>query len=64
MGVTALSLSPFFAARVRRAVRDLTIPQAQSLAKAAIGKRNAREVRRLLASETAASSVTADLANA
>jgi phosphoenolpyruvate-protein phosphotransferase (PTS system enzyme I) len=50
MGVTELSLSPFFAARVRHAIRDLTIDRAQSLAKAALGKRNASEVRRLLAS--------------
>ena len=41
-------MSPFFAARVRRAVRDLTLDRAQSLAKSALGKRNAAEVRRLL----------------
>ena len=48
IGVTELSLSPFFAARVRRAIRDLTLDRAQSLAKSALGKRNATEVRRLL----------------
>ena len=49
IGVTELSLSPFFAARVRRAIRDLTLDRAQSRAKGALGKRNAAEVRRLLA---------------
>ncbi len=48
IGVTELSLSPFFAARVRRVIRDLTLDRAQSLAKSALGKRNAIEVRRLL----------------
>jgi phosphotransferase system enzyme I (PtsI) len=48
IGVTELSLSPFFAARVRRAIRDLTLDRAQSLAKSALGRRNAAEVRRLL----------------
>jgi phosphoenolpyruvate-protein phosphotransferase len=48
IGVRELSMSPFFAARVRRAVRALTLDRAQSLAESALGKRNAAEVRRLL----------------
>ena len=50
MGVRDLSLNPFLAARVRHAIRQVTIDQAQALAKEALGATTPKEIQEIVAS--------------
>jgi phosphotransferase system enzyme I (PtsI) len=50
MGVRDLSMSPFLAARVSHAIRQLTLTQAQTLAKDTLGATTPEEVQEIVAS--------------
>jgi phosphoenolpyruvate-protein phosphotransferase (PTS system enzyme I) len=50
LGVKDLSMNPFLSARVRHAIRQVTIDQAQALAKEALGAITPKEVQEIVAS--------------
>ncbi len=50
LGVTDLSLNPFLAARVRHAIRQVTIDQARALAQEALGATTPKDLQQIVAS--------------
>ena len=49
MGVKDLSMNPFLAARVRHAIRQVTMDQARALAKEALGATTPKDVQEIVA---------------